>query len=284
MKPSLRLFWFIICLTATCTFSAHAGLVDTISVYSPSMKKEIKSVIIRPDNYNSSKPIPVVYMLTGYSGNHASWVKTYKNFHRYADTYNVLIVCVDPDYSSWYWDSPIDPNYQYETYITKELLPYIDQHYATIKDRSARALTGLSMGGHGALYLSIRHQDLFSVAGSMSGGVDIRPFPNNWHMAKRLGPYHENKDVWEKHTVINLLHLIKPKSLQLIIDCGTEDFFYQVNENLHKELLYRNIQHDYIVRPGGHNAPYWENALKYQFLFISEAFQSAMKGGEDVKK
>src|SRR5690606_24955308 len=115
----------------------------------------------------------------------------------------------------------------------------------------------------------------------MSGGVDIRPFPNNWSMAKRLGPYHENKEVWENHTVINLLHLVQPNSLKLIIDCGTEDFFFLVNESLHKEMLYRNIKHDYIVRPGGHSAPYWENALKYQFLFISEAFRS---NNEELKR
>ena len=38
----------------------------------------------------------------------------------------------------------------------------------------------LSMGGHGALWNAIRHSDIFGAAGSMSGGVDIRPFPDNW--------------------------------------------------------------------------------------------------------
>jgi S-formylglutathione hydrolase FrmB len=60
--------------------------------------------------------------------------------------------------------------------------------------------------------------------------------------------------------------------LSLIIDCGTEDFFYEVNENLHKQLLYRNIPHDYLTRPGGHNWPYWTNAVQYQLLFMSNYF------------
>lgn len=268
-------------LNAVSLTSTQAAIVDTVDTPSHVMKKTIKAVVIRPDRYEQATALPVVYMLTGYSGDHASWVKNYKSFDRYADQYNTMIVCVDPAYSSWYWDSPADKDFQYETYITKELIPFIDQKYKTIKDRKGRAVTGLSMGGHGALYLSFRHQDLFSVAGSMSGGVDIRPFPDNWHMSKRLGSYHENKEVWEQHTVINLLHLVRPQSLKLIIDCGTEDFFYQVNENLHKEMLYRHIQHDYIVRPGGHNGAYWENALKYQFLFISEAFAAI---DDDVKK
>ena len=94
------------------------------------------------------------------------------------------------------------------------------------------------MGGHGALYLAFRHQDIFGAAGSMSGGVDIRPFPNNWDLEKRLGKQSEYPERWEQHTVIELLHLLTPNSLKLIIDCGTEDFFYEVNKKLHDCLLY----------------------------------------------
>jgi enterochelin esterase-like enzyme len=49
--------------------------------------------------------------------------------------------------------------------ITQELLPYIDSHYPVIQHKDARAITGLSMGGHGALYLAIKHLDQFGVAG-----------------------------------------------------------------------------------------------------------------------
>jgi len=66
--------------------------------------------------------------------------------------------------------------------------------------------------------------------------------------------------------------LIRPNTLRLVIDCGTEDFFFKVNENLHQQLLYRNIPHDYIVRPGNHTWPYWTNAVKYQLLFMRDFF------------
>lgn len=184
----------------------------------------------------------------------------------------MLIVCPDGGFGSWYWDSPVDKDFQYETYVSKELVAFVDSKYKTIKDRKGRAITGLSMGGHGGLYLAIRHQDVFGAAGSMSGGVDIRPFPNNWDMAKRMGTYAEQPERWEKNTVINMLHLIKPNSLAIMVDCGTEDFFFKVNEKLHEEMLYRNIAHDYIVRPGAHNWPYWTNAVKYQMLFMSNYF------------
>lgn len=252
--------------------SAEAALVDTIQVYSQSMQKYFKAVIITPDNYASAKELPVVYLLHGYSGNHQDWISGAKGIEKTADQYNFIIVCPDGGYSSWYWDSPVDPKSQYETYISGELVRAIDTKYKTIKARTGRAITGLSMGGHGALYLAIRHQDVFGAAGSMSGGVDIRPFPNNWDMAKRLGKYSEYPDRWEKNTVINMLNLLTPNSMAIIIDCGTEDFFYEVNENLHRQLMYRNIPHDYITRPGDHDMDYWANAVKFQLLFMSNYF------------
>jgi S-formylglutathione hydrolase FrmB len=254
--------------------SSHAAVVDTILVYSQSMKKNIKAVIITPDNYASAKEFPVVYLLHGYSGNQLDWITKAKGFEKAVDQYNLIIVCPDGGYRSWYWNSPVDPRSQYETFISDELVKAIDTKYKTIKDRSGRAITGLSMGGHGALYLAIKHQDVYGAAGSMSGGVDIRPFANNWDMAKLLGTYAEQPDRWEKNTVINMLNLLTPNSLAIIIDCGTDDFFFKVNENLHQQLMYRNIPHDFIARPGAHTWPYWTNAVKYQLLFMSNYFES----------
>lgn len=98
----------------------------------------------------------------------------------------MIIVCPDGR-NSWYWDSPVDPSMQMESFFTDCLIPTVDSLYRTMPARGGRAITGLSMGGHGALWLAWRHPDLFGAAGSMSGGVDIRPFPANWNMADRLG-------------------------------------------------------------------------------------------------
>jgi len=268
-----HIFVFLFCIWAMVP--VHAAVVDTIQTFSPSMQKNIKSVIITPDSYKSAKELPVVYLLHGFSGNHLDWINKAKGFEKAADQYNIIIVCPDGGFGSWYWDSPVEPSSKYETFVSDELVKSVDTKYQTVKNRKGRAITGLSMGGHGALYLAFRHQDVFGAAGSMSGGVDIRPFPNNWEMAKRLGTYAEQPERWEKNTVINLLNLLTPNSLAIIIDCGTEDFFYKVNLNLHEQLMYRNIPHDYIARPGSHNWPYWTNAIKYQLLFMSNYFSSA---------
>ena len=267
-----RIFVFLFCIWVLNP--VQASVVDTIQTFSSSMQKNIKSVVITPDNYKSSRELPVVYLLHGYSGNHLDWINKAKGFEKAADQYNIIIVCPDGGYGSWYWDSPVDRTSKYETFVSDELVKSIDAKYKTIKSRKGRAITGLSMGGHGALYLAFKHQDVFGAAGSMSGGVDIRPFPNNWEMSKRLGTYAEQPERWEKNTVINLLNLLTPNSLAIVIDCGTEDFFFKVNQNLHEQLLFRNIPHDFYTRPGAHTWPYWTNAIKFQLLFMSNYFNT----------
>ncbi len=255
------------------TAQVQAAKLDTIDTYSDAMKKTIPALIITPDNYASGKEYPVIYLLHGAGGTYNQFLTMNRNIPDLADVYNLIIVCADGGNTSWYYDSPVDPAWKYETYITKELVPLIDKNYKTIKGRTGRAISGLSMGGHGAMYLAFRHQDIFGAVGSMSGGVDIRPFPKNWDMAKRLGAYAEFPENWEKNTVTNMLHLLTANSLSIIFDCGTEDFFYKVNRELHEKMVERNIPHDYTERPGNHSGPYWANAINYQVLYFNLYFK-----------
>ncbi len=256
----------------TLSLNTYAASVDTVSTFSPSMKKQIKAVMIKPDSYDGKKSFPVVYLLHGYSDNYAGWISKVPDIKRLVDLHQLIICSPDGNYDSWYFDSPKLAESRYETYVSKELVNWVDTNYKTISNRANRAITGLSMGGHGALYLAFKHQDTFGIAGSMSGGVDIRPFPLNWGIAKSLGSYADNQENWNKHSVIELTHLLNSKSLALIIQCGTEDFFYDVNVKLHEKLLYNNIPHTFITNPGKHNWPYWTEAIPYQLLFISSRF------------
>ena len=257
------------------TLFSFAAKVDTVAVISKTMNKSILNIVITPEHYSKTgNKLPVVYLLHGYGGNQKDWITKVPEIKKYVDLYNFIIVCPDGAISSWYFDSPVDSTMRYGTYVSKELIDFIDHKYHTINNTSGRAITGLSMGGHGALYLSFRHQDVFGAAGSMSGGVDIRPFPNNWEIAKRLGSIDQIPVNWEKNTVINLVDLLKGGSLKIIFDCGVDDFFYAVNQNLHKKLLENKIPHDYIERPGQHNWNYWKNSIQYQSLFFSNFFKS----------
>ncbi len=245
---------------------------DSITIFSETMQKEIPCTIVTPDGMKGKEALPTLYMLHGYSSNHTEWVTGYDT-EELVERLLIIAVLPDGEYDSWWLDSPFDPTMQYETFISKELVAYIDSHYPTRANPDGRAITGLSMGGHGALYNGIRNQDVFGAAGSMSGGVDIRPFPANWNIADHIGEMSEHPENWERFTVINQLHHLTPdRPMALIIDCGTEDFFYAVNEALHEKLTYLNIPHRYTTDHGAHVKSYWQREVHHQFHFFSEFF------------
>jgi S-formylglutathione hydrolase FrmB len=267
----LKLMLFFLISNSALVF---ASSVDTVMVVSQSMSKSIPNIVIVPDNYTIQKEgYDVLYLLHGAGGDYTDWVSKAPNIKKYADLYNIIIVCPDGENTSWYFDSPIDQQMKYETYLSKELIEAIDKKYNTSAKKSGRAITGLSMGGHGAFYLAFKHQDIWGAAGSMSGGLDIRPFPGSWDISKRLGKYSENQNLWESNTVINMVNMLEGDNLKLIFDCGVNDFFYEANNRLHQKLVERNIPHDYIERPGSHNWNYWSNSIKYQLLFFNDYFK-----------
>ncbi len=266
---------FFLALNFCCLLSIQSfASVDTLSTFSAAMQKEIKAVVITPKEYSQEKDYPVVYLLHGYSGNYKNWIEKVPQLEAYADQYGMIIVTPDGNFGSWYWDSPEVDGSKYETYVGKELIEIIDSKYSTIANREGRAITGLSMGGHGALYLAFRNQDTFGTAGSLSGGVDIGPFPENWEMKKYLGTKAENPERWEEFSVMYQSNRLIPNKMALIISCGTADFFYEVNVKLHEKLAYNNIPHTFITGPGGHTWDYWADAVQYQLLFFHNYFES----------
>lgn len=268
-KNSLVLF-FILMYT-----QGIAGRVDTLELKSVQLKKLTKVVVIRPTTAKNDKATyPVIYLLHGHGGNYAQWPTTAPQLSQTAEELKVIFVCPDGGVGSWYFDSPIDSSIRYESYITKELVPYIDAHFPTKAMPQYRAITGLSMGGHGALYLAIRHPNLFGAAGSTSGGVDFTPFPNSWDIKNALGNYDENKERWKENTVLHQVENLKNNTPSMIIDCGVDDFFLDVNRALHARLLQLKINHDYIERPGGHDHAYWNNSIDYQIRYFKKFFTS----------
>jgi S-formylglutathione hydrolase FrmB len=249
--------------------------VDTVWVMSKAMNKTLPNLVVTPANYDpDGDRLPVLYLLHGAGGNFKQWLNIEPALQQYSDQYNFILVCSDGGNTSWYFDSPVDMSIRYETYVAKELVGFVDGRYRTLAEKRGRAIMGLSMGGHGALYLALRNPGIWGAAGSTSGGLDIRPFPNNWDLAKRLGSYATHPENWEKNTVINMVELLKGSTLKVILDCGTGDFFLEVNRNFRKKLLEQGIPHVYIEMPGGHNAAYWHASLRYHLVFFKSFFNT----------
>lgn len=261
----------LILLFPLAAMHARASFVDTLTVDSK-MGRKINNIVITPVDYENHFAYPTVYLLHGYDGNYTDWMRT-TNLVEQATKHQCIIVCPDGQ-DSWYFDSPIDPKMQFETYITKELIPAVDSKYNTIADRTGRAITGLSMGGHGALWIAWRHTDLFAACGSMSGGVDITKFPDKWKIQLRLGPYAKNKSRWASHSVASLVPTLKNGTQAIIIDDGADDFFYDVNMALHESLRQNGIDHEFDIRPGRHTWDYWTTSLPIHLDFFDKYLHS----------
>lgn len=260
-------------LFATALFllnAVSAATVDTLTLHSQSLGKDTKVVVILPNTYSEVGVLkyPVVYLLHGYTGQYSDWIRKVPSIKRYADKYQLIIICPDGE-NSWYIDSKSTPNSNYESYVGVELPRYISNHYHTYNDRNKTAITGLSMGGHGALYIAIHHKDTFGAVGSMSGVLDITGSRSGYNVSRILGDttlatakkYSDLYNVSQADT-----------ALAIIFDCGIEDPFINQNRAIHKRLMELKVPHHYSELPGGHTWPYWTNSIEYHLLFFRKYF------------
>jgi S-formylglutathione hydrolase FrmB len=269
-------------------FTSQAAKVDSLNIPSAAMNKTYRAAVVLPNSYARSKAaFPVLYLLHGGGGRFSDWLRQTPDkqlLHKLADQYNIIIVTPEGERLGGYLDSPVQKDNLFETYITQEVLTKIDNTYRTIRDRKGRVITGLSMGGHGALYLATRHPELYCAAGSMSGALDLDPA--NWKItpefAKQitpgferiLGPRGATPNLYAAHSVVNMAEKLKANDVKLIIDCGVDDFLLEPNRELHRRLVYNKTPHDYTERPGGHTWDYWENSLPYHLQFFQKLLLS----------
>ncbi len=264
---------FLSLVALCCVVALQAATIDTLAIYSPKMDRSISTLVIIPDGAN--EPTPTLYLLHGYSGNHNTWMSM-RDMRPLADKYGVLIVCPNGE-NSWYWDSPQRKESQFETFVAGELVEYIDKNYKTIAHRTGRAVSGLSMGGHGAMWLALRNKDTYGAVGAMSGGLDIRPFPDNWKMKAQLGEKSQNEERWDDHAAINAIGNLKSGELAITFDCGVDDFFIDVNRAFHKRLVEQKVAHDYTEREGAHTSTYWRKSILYHLHFFDQYFDTQAK-------
>jgi S-formylglutathione hydrolase FrmB len=126
-----------------------------------------------PDGYaTSGQTYPVLYLLHGGLADHNQW--TDLGAEQQSTLLPLIIVQPDGGGTTWYADALSGD--QIETWIVGQLLPWVDSHLRTWNNRDGRAIAGLSMGGYGAMSYAARHNDVFSIASSYSGAVDINNF------------------------------------------------------------------------------------------------------------
>ncbi|WP_322071779.1 alpha/beta hydrolase [Paraburkholderia bannensis] len=258
-------------------FAAPAFAFQTriVSISSAAMHRAFDATVVLPDDYarsSSAARYPVIYVLHGSGGNYADWTSN-TQIGKLADRYHVMLVMPDGGHESWYIDSPFDTASRYETYVGTEVVSYIDAHFRTLATRQARAITGLSMGGFGALRIALDHPEAFGAAGSISGAVDPRNCEDEPGIDRIFGNPARHADFWTRNAIVEGANSFEQAHIALTIDCGVSDSFVQSNRTLHEKLIALGVPHDYAERPGGHTWSYWSNSIRYQVLFFATTFQ-----------
>lgn len=244
------------------------------------------SIYLPPDYDASERSYPVLYLLHGYSDDETGWIQ-FGEANRIADERinsgeAAPCIIVMPDGKvTWYVNS-YDGTDPWEDMFVEEFIPFIENEYRIRSKKEFRAIAGLSMGGNGALLLSMRHTDLFSSCVAMSAGTftDEEILTNDAYeryFGNIYGPKSENEvsDYFKKYSPLHLLDSVdkeKLKSVRFYIDCGDDDFLYKGNSALHVKMRNLEIPHEYRVRQGGHEWSYWRSGLVEGLRFISETF------------
>ncbi len=234
-------------------------------------------LIFKPKAYNKTEKFPLVYLLHGYSENYKQWSQT-TDLQKLADQYGFIIVTPD-GFTSYYINSPINKGSRYEDFFFKELVPKVHKSF-NIDDKNI-FISGLSMGGYGALRYFILHNDYFNTAGSTSGALEI-DYPNFqkvsqqfWQtnrmtddLTKNLGnPKTEN---WNNYSISTLLKQNYNFRRSFIFDCGTDDILYSNSENLKSLTDSLKIPTTFISQPGDHNTEYWTKSIEHHFVYFQQ--------------
>ncbi len=243
---------------------------DTLVFNKTYLPQESKNLVFVPNNYKNNNLYPVLFLLHGYSGSYKDWSKNV-NLKELATKYGFIIVCPEGFYSGWYVNSPIKKNNQYVTFFWQDLYPTILKKYKV--DKKNIFITGLSMGGHGAMMLYLPNQKIFNAAGSMSGILDIRLFTTKWEIKNLLGDYKNNKKNWDDNSAIELLKKHGNKNTKLIIDCGKQDFAYQSNVNFVNEAKKLKLDVTFNDPDGDHNWQFWTNTIEKHLSFFKKNLQ-----------
>ena len=274
LRRSIGLLLFLTLLTTTAqaqpTRRVHQ---QTIQFKSALIGKTLPYIALLPPGYfKSNRRYPVLYLLHGLFGHHDDWI-TRTNLAEYAAGYDLIIVTPEGN-DSWYIDSATVPADKYESYILRELIPDVDARYRTIKDRRARGVAGLSMGGYGALKFGLKHPDYFKFAGSLSGALDPAKRTEEqpgfaWDILRSSitvafgSPNSAARQVNDLHQIARNLTATDIASLPyLYFDCGLEDGFLATNRELAEILLAKKIAHQYRQLPGGHSWEYWDRQVR----------------------
>lgn len=279
----LILIFFLI--SSFSAISQQSKVYDNLSVPSKILKMDRKYAVYLPANYETSaRAYPVLYLLHGAGDDQTGWVQ-FGEVQHIADkaiadglATEMIIVMPDANTGTRGYFNDVRGKWNYEDFFFQEFMPFIEKTYKIKTEKRFRAIAGLSMGGGGTLMYALRHPELFSSACPLSaavGSVDLKDAETRLKRTLPDATEAEIKTYFDTQNGINLVNNISDankKAVKWYIDCGDDDFLYEMNSLLHIAMRKKEIPHEFRIREGGHNWNYWRTALPTVLGFISNTF------------
>jgi enterochelin esterase-like enzyme len=170
MKKQLQLLIFFIVLV-NHVYSQGGKVYDNLSMPSKILKMDRKYAVYLPPGYETSdRSYPVLYLLHGGGDDQTGWVQ-FGEVENIADkaisegkSTPMIIIMPDANTGKRGYTNSATGDWLYEDFFFNELMPFVEKKYRIKADKRYRAVSGLSMGGHGSFIYALHRPDLFSSA------------------------------------------------------------------------------------------------------------------------
>ena len=290
----MRSNWLKCVLAVLCVLPTHAvaqGRIDCSVFNSRILHRPVRYCVMLPPNYgtDTQRKYPVLYFLHGLGENEQTllrsggWglIEDLGHDHKVGD-----FLMIAPEGRGSFFINSADGRELYSDFFLNEFLPYMETHYRVIRERRSRGVTGLSMGGYGALRFAFAHPELFGSVSAQSPAL-ITELPRELNadlrdagpLARLLGTVFGNPinvAHWNQNNPFQLArkNQAQIRSQAIYVNCGQQDEygFATAAEQMHKQLLAEKIPHEFHLYPGGHNAEYFLSHLGETIEFHWHAF------------
>jgi len=287
--PRLLRFVFLLLWFAGCALAQSR--IDCNALKSRILGDTVHYCVLLPPSYASApaKRYPVLYFLHGLGENEQTLFKTggwnliedLRQQHKIGD-----FLIVTPEAKASFFVNSADGKVRYSDFFLQEFIPYIEGEYRIRRERAARAITGISMGGYGALRFAFAYPEKFSAVSAQSAAL-MTESPQELDAALRAGtPTGKllgsvfgnpiNVAHWKENDPFALArkNRVAIAKLAIYFNCGRDDDYdFEVGAAaLDKQLQEEHVKHEFHLYPGNHSASYFGAHIGEVMEFHSKLF------------
>jgi S-formylglutathione hydrolase FrmB len=293
MTRAFRLFCLFLLIAASS--SVAQSRIDCNALNSRVLKLVVHYCVYLPSGYDAGAALhpvrryPVLYFLHGLGDNERTlfnsggWtlLDDLRNQHKMGD-----FLIVAPEGRRSFYINSADGSVLYSDFLLREFLPQVERAYRILPGRAGRAISGISMGGYGALRLAFAYPELFSAVSAQSGAL-ITSSPQELDRASLAGaplagvlgavfgsPINASHWYANSPFVLAKKNAAALRKLAIYFNCGQDDNygFEKGAAALHDELQKENVAHEYHSYLGDHSLTYFLSHFDEVMEFHSQAF------------